>query len=38
MDVDHGATNNAGRGSAKVVLVISLVLTVVCAAKLFGLY
>jgi succinate dehydrogenase / fumarate reductase cytochrome b subunit len=38
MDVDHKATNNAGRGSAKVVLVVSLALTVLIGARLFGLY
>jgi succinate dehydrogenase / fumarate reductase cytochrome b subunit len=38
MDVHHAATNNAGRGSAKIVLTLSLLLTVVFGAKLFGLY
>jgi succinate dehydrogenase / fumarate reductase, cytochrome b subunit len=39
MDVSHAATTKQfGGSSAKVVLVASIVLTVVLAAKLFGLY
>jgi succinate dehydrogenase / fumarate reductase cytochrome b subunit len=38
MDVHHAATNNAGRKSAMTTLVVSIVLTVIFGAKLFGLY
>lgn len=38
MDVDHKATNNAGRGSAKLTLVLSIALTLLLGARLFGLY
>jgi succinate dehydrogenase / fumarate reductase cytochrome b subunit len=39
MDMSHTATNKQfGGKSAKIVLVVSLLLTVVLGAKLFGLY
>ena len=38
MDVSHSVSKEQGRVSAQVCLVLSLLLTLVCAAKLFGLY
>jgi succinate dehydrogenase / fumarate reductase cytochrome b subunit len=38
MDVHHAATNNAGRKSAATTLAVSIVLTLLLGAKLFGLY
>ncbi|CAN5326919.1 succinate dehydrogenase, cytochrome b556 subunit [soil metagenome] len=38
MDMNHNATDNAGRKSAKATLVISIVLTIALGAKLFSLY
>ena len=38
MDVTHSVSKQQGRVSANVTLVLSLLLTLVCAAKLFGLY
>ena len=38
MDVTHSVSKEQGRVSANVTLVLSILLTLVCAAKLFGLY
>ena len=38
MDVKHTVTKEQGKSSAQIVLAISLTLTVLLAAKLFGLY
>ena len=38
MDIKHTVTKEQGKSSAQVVLAISLTLTVLLAAKLFGLY
>jgi succinate dehydrogenase / fumarate reductase cytochrome b subunit len=38
MDVKHAVTKEIGKSSAVVTLVLSLGLTVVLGAKLFGLY
>ena len=38
MDVTHSVSKQQGRVSANVTLVLSILLTLVCAAKLFGLY
>ena len=38
MDVTHSVTKEFGRQSALTVLAVSLALTVLCGAKLFGLY
>jgi succinate dehydrogenase / fumarate reductase cytochrome b subunit len=38
MDVTHDVTKEFGRQSALAVLAVSLALTVLCGAKLFGLY
>lgn len=38
MDVTHSVSKQQGRVSAQVTLVLSILLTLLCAAKLFGLY
>ncbi len=38
MDIKHTVTKEQGKSSAQIVLAISLTLTVLLAAKLFGLY
>ena len=38
MDLDVGVEKAAGRTSAAIVLAVSLVLTVIFAAKVFGLF
>jgi succinate dehydrogenase / fumarate reductase cytochrome b subunit len=38
MDVTHSVSKQQGSVSANVTLVLSVLLTLVCAAKLFGLY
>jgi succinate dehydrogenase / fumarate reductase cytochrome b subunit len=38
MDVTHSVSKQQGRVSAQITLGLSIVLTLVCAAKLFGLY
>jgi succinate dehydrogenase / fumarate reductase cytochrome b subunit len=38
MDINHAVSKEFGRRSAAATLALSLGITVVCAAKLFGLY
>jgi len=38
MDVTHAVSKEQGRVSAQIAIVLSLLLTLVCAAKLFGVY
>ena len=38
MDTTHSVSKQQGKVSAQVTLVLSIVLTLICAAKLFGLY
>jgi succinate dehydrogenase / fumarate reductase, cytochrome b subunit len=38
MDATHSVSKEQGKVSAQVTLILSLLLTLVCAAKLFGLY
>jgi succinate dehydrogenase / fumarate reductase cytochrome b subunit len=38
MDIKHTVTKEQGKSSAQIVLALSITLTVLMAAKLFGLY
>lgn len=38
MDVNHAVSKEFGKSSAAVTLALSIVLTLICAAKLFGVY